>query len=375
MKINLRALLGVSALAFLVVAFPASAAEVDVVGENVQTGADSDNKNDYDVDSDIDKDVDNDGDVDNKADADVKTGKNEQNKNTTGGDLMSGEVDASTDWESVVNASASMLGAHEDGLEVGADFLNDTTGADSDNDNDLDVDHDVDLDLDNVADILNDLDLKAYTGRNEQKKNTEAGDLESGSVFVDSVIFNEANSDSGFAGASGVSTYVDVSAENNTTGADSDNRNDVDVDNDFDLDIRNDADIDNKIDVRAKTGHNEQNKNTTAGDLTSGDVEVVTGIETIANSGSDAASAGHAELDVSADFVNDTTGADSDNDNDLDVDQDIDVDVDNDADVNNDLDVDAETGHNEQNKNTEGGSVESGSVSIEFNSVTEVNSN
>lgn len=375
MKMSLRILFGVSALALLLVSAPVLAAEVDVTGQNVQTGADSDNDNDFDVDSDIDKDVDNDGDVDNKAYADVTTGHNEQNKNTEGGDLNSGEVDASTDWESVVNAGAAMVGAEDASLDVDADFLNDTTGAYSDNDNDLDVDHDVDLDLDNLADIFNKLDLDANTGYNEQNKNTEGGSLTSGDVGVHAVIANWANNDSGFAGASGVSTTVDVTGENTTTGADSDNDNDFDVDNNLDVDIDNDADIDNKIDVWANTGHNEQNKNTLGGDLTTGSVAVTTDIENFANNGSDLSGASSAELNVTADFSNDTTGADSDNNNDLDVDQDVDVDVENDADVYNNLDVDANTGNNEQNSNTEGGSTETGDVTIEFNSVTEVNSN
>src|SRR6187431_358522 len=121
MKNSLRNLFGVSALALLLVATPVLAAEVDVTGENKTTGADSDNNNDFDVDNDLDVDVDNDGDVDNNATAVATTGGNEQNRNTEGGDLESGTVDASTDWENVVNDGAALMD-DGDGLEVSADF-------------------------------------------------------------------------------------------------------------------------------------------------------------------------------------------------------------------------------------------------------------
>lgn len=371
MKTTFRALFGVSALALMLAATPVLAAEVDVTGENTVTGADSDNDNLFDVDNDIDVDLDNDGHVDNEADADVDTGHNDQNKNTEGGSLESGVIDASTDWENVLNASAGLVGDLDDGLAVSADFVNDTTGADSDNKNDLDVDHDIDIDIDNVAHIFNKLDFDANTGHNDQNKNTTAGDLNTGDISLDSVISNWANSDSGLAAAQGLSTTVAVAAENHLTGFNSDNDNLVDVDNDFDLDVDNDAHIKNKIYVDANTGYNDQNKNTQGGSLTTGNIGVATDIANVANSGGSIVAM--PSLSVSADLVNDTTGADSDNKNDVDVDADVDVDVDNHAHVENKLDVDADTGHNDQNKNTQGGDVSTGSVSVEFNVVNEVN--
>lgn len=371
---KLTALFGVSALALLLTATPVLAAEVDVEATNEMTGADSDNDNDFDIDNDLDLDVDNDGDVVNTATADVETGNNEQDRNTEAGDLETGSVDASTDWESVVN-DAAMLAGDDDGLEVTGDFTNDTTGADSDNDNDLDVDHDVDLVLDNIADIVNVLGLTANTGENEQTRNTTAGDIDTGDVEVDSVISNWANNDSGFASASHGTTSVDVTGENNTTGADSDNDNDFDIDNDLDIDVDNDADITNSVTVDATTGGNEQRRNTVGGDISTGDIEVSTDITNEANNGSSSLMDGGSSLDVSGDFTNDTTGADSDNDNDLDVDHDVDLTVDNIADVTNVLDVDANSGENEQSRNTTGGNIDTGSVSVDFGSSTTVNSN
>ncbi|MEX1997411.1 MAG: hypothetical protein WEA04_01910 [Candidatus Andersenbacteria bacterium] len=371
MKNTFRALFGVSALALLLVAAPVLAAEVDVTAENVMTGADSDNNNDTDVDNDLDVNVDNVGNVSNSASAAVTTGNNEQNENTEGGDVDSGAVDASTDWESIVNAGAALLD-NGDGLEVSADFSNDTTGADSDNDNDLDVDHDVDLDLRNIANILNYLALSANTGDNEQNKNTMGGELTTGDVTVDSMIANLANNGAGYASLG--TTQVDVSGSNHLTGADSNNNNDVDVDNDYDLDVDNTANLTTSVVINAHTGGNEQNRNTQGGSMTTGNVEVSTKVENSANNNS-SIGIGGSSLAVTVEASNDTTGADSDNDNDVDVDNNVDIDVDNTANVSNNLTVSANTGDNEQNKNTQGGGVETGSVSINFEAFNEVNSN
>lgn len=374
MKINLRALFGVSALALLLTASPVLAAEVNVTAENTETGPSSDNNNDFDVDADVDVDVDNDGDVDNDADVDADTGGNDQTSNTNAGDATSGDIEASLEWESVVNAGSSLVGANDDGLTVDGDFTNDTTGPSSDNDNDLDVDADLDLKLDNVADITNDLDFDADTGDNDQTSNTNAGDIKSGNASLESIISNWANNDAGMAGAAHGGLAVDVTGENKTTGPHSDNDNDFDVDADVDVDVDNDADIDNDLDVDIDTGGNDQTSNTNAGNITSGDADVMVELTNSANnSGGLSGASGHS-LEVNADFTNDTTGPSSDNDNDLDVDREVDVDVDNDADVDNDVDVDADTGDNDQTSNTNAGDINSGNVKIELNISNEVNS-
>jgi hypothetical protein len=374
MKKTLRALLGVSALALMFVSSPVLAASVNVTGDNLVTGADSDNENEYEVDNDLDVDVDNEAeDIDNIADVDADTGGNEQEKNTTAGGQESGAVDVSGEWETVVNEGSSLMGAAEGDLDVTGDFLNDTTGADSDNENELDVDNDVELDLENMADIFNKLDFDAETGDNEQNKNTEAGDQESGAASLTTMISNWANNEAGLDGAAGNAVSVDVAGENSTTGADSDNENEFDIDNDYDLEIDNDADVDNKVDVDIHTGGNEQNKNTTGGNQTSGKADVLVDLVNDVNNGSSVAGAGLSDVAVEGTFTNDTTGADSDNKNELDVENEVDVDVDNDAEIDNDVDVDANTGDNEQNKNTEAGSQTSGDVDVEINITNSAN--
>lgn len=374
-KKSLHAIFGLSALALLVVAAPAFAAEADVTAANEQTGADSVNTNTTTLDNAGDVTVTNDGDVDNDMNADVDTGDNEQNMNTTGGDLESGMVDASADLEAVVNEGFGLCGCPFGGDEdqdVRADFLNRLTGYDSRNINTLDVDNNGDVRVRNTADILNRLSLDADTGDNEQNMNTTAGDLTSGDVTAEFGISNWANTSEG-SSSNGGSTSVDVTAENDTTGAESTNRNTVRVNNASEKRLTNRADIRNRINVDADTGDNEQNKNTTAGSLTSGSVDVETDIVNVANTGECCPSGGN-NSSVSADLSNDTTGYDSTNENRVTVNNSGDKTVTNNADVDNDLNVDADTGDNEQNQNTSGGDVTSGDVSVSFTSTTVVNS-
>jgi hypothetical protein len=374
MNKSLTALLSVLVLTLTLVASPVLAAQVDVTSTNDTTGWNSHNDNDTDIDHDIDVDVENDGEVDNKVDADVNTGDNEQEKNTEAGTTETGGIDVTAEFENMVNEGTSFMGMG-DGLEVTADFSNDTTGADSDNDNDLDVDHDIDIDLENDADIFNKLGLYLNTGWNEQYKNTSGGSIATGDIGVDFATTNAANVDSGFAGASFGGLTLDFTGENHLTGADSDNENNVDVDNDVDVDVENDAEIDNKVRVYANTGGNEQKKNTQAGDITTGNVDVAVSTENHANTGSGVAAAGNSGLEVTVDSMNDTTGADSDNENNVDVDNDVNVDIENDAEVTNDFEVEANSGDNEQKKNTEGGDIETGSVTIDISATNVVNSN
>lgn len=374
MKNTLRALFGVSALALLLTGMPVLAAQVDSTSENTHTGANSKNENEVKYDNDGDVNVNNVGTATNAASATVKTGHNDQNMNTSGGDLETGTVDASTDWENVLNAGAGLCGCPvgDEDVTISADFSNDTTGYDSKNENTLDVDMDGDTSVNNIATIVNSLGLTADTGHNDQNKNTTAGDMETGDVTLASMISNWANSSDDSSSHSGKTLSVDVDASNHLTGAKSKNENEVKVDADGDTTVSNVATIVNSTNVKANTGHNDQSKNTTAGSMTTGSVDVSTDISNKANSGSCACPTGKS-LDVTADLSNDTTGYDSKNENKVKVDADGDTTVNNVATVNNELNVDANTGKNDQNMNTTGGDMETGDVSINFNVSNEVN--
>ncbi len=365
--------LSVFVLALLFVASPALAADADIEANNVKTGADSENVNNTEIENDGDFDLDNDADVDNDASADVVTGENEENMNTTGGTTETGDVDASTDWNTVVNEGYGLCGCPVGGDDSSydVDFLNDTTGYDSKNINSLEVENDGDIDLDNTADVLNKLGLWAVTGKNDSNMNTQGGDTDTGSVNVLAGISNEANVASG--SHADKETSVNVDGSNKLTGADSFNLNKVEIDNGGDVDVDNDADIENKIYVHAITGYNDSNKNTTGGDIETGDVDVVTDITNMVNTG-DCCIASGKSVNVDVKSSNEETGYDSKNENKVEIDNSGDYNIDNEADVENKLHVKAKTGGNDSNYNTTGGKTKTGSVSIDFTSSTTANS-
>ncbi len=375
MKISMRALFGVSALAFMLTATPVLAAEVKVSSDNTLTGAQSDNDNKVTLNGNGDLNVDNIATVNNNAsEVTIDTGHNDQNKNTTGGDVMSGNVDVSADWNNVVNDGASLCGCTggDNGWTVTADFSNNTTGYKSHNDNKLTINDNGDQTFTNVATILNSLSLDANTGHNDQNKNTTGGNMTTGDISLAAMFSNEANSGSKGGDPSHGSSSVDVTASNKTTGAESDNNNIVKLNNDGDTHVTNVATLTNSVDLYANTGHNDQNKNTKAGDLKTGNVGLSANITNVANN-NDCACAARGSTDVMVNASNDTTGYKSDNNNKVTVNDNHDVTVTNTATVDNTVSAEANTGHNDQNMNTEAGSTSTGSVSLDLNISNTVN--
>ncbi|MDP3997597.1 MAG: hypothetical protein Q8P73_03805 [bacterium] len=368
MKNSLQSLVGVSALAFLFVAMPVMAA-VDTTGENVDTGPNSENENEFEISNTPDTNVTNQGHINEQANVDADTGFNDQNGNTSAGDQESGGVDASTEWDNVLNSGMALV-AGDGEFDISSDFTNDTTGPNSENENELEVRNDIDTTLRNLARVLNSLRLDADTGFNDQNGNTNAGSQTTGGVEGMFGISNMANNDSGLIGYSGL--VISADAINDTTGPFSENENETEVRNDVTTNVTNRANLRTRVRVDADTGHNDQNGNTNAGSQSTGDVAVTTDIVNSANNGSGLADAGSG-LEVTSDFTNDTTGPNSDNENELEVRNDVDTTVRNNADVNNNVNVDADTGFNDQNGNTNAGSQSTGAVSVNLNSTTEVN--
>lgn len=126
----------------------------------------------------------------------------------------------------------------------------------------------------NSADARNHVDVHANTGGNEQNKNTNAdGNQESGEVHVIGTLTNDLNQDIPDIDMPDDDNFI-VDNTNDTTGANSRNANRTTIRTSRSLRIHNDANAHNSVDVHGTTGNNEQNKNTNAGDQTSGDVTV-----------------------------------------------------------------------------------------------------
>lgn len=372
MKMRLKALIGSSTLSLALVAAPALAGNVDVTGDNQTTGPSSANDNTYTVNDSNSETIRNRGDVLNSGVVDSRTGNNTQSRNTTGGHLTTGGLMGGADWNAVVNAAAGMTGLNGD-LDVTGRFTNDTTGPNSDNDNRLTVRSDDSLFLRNIAMVTDILDVDHRSGNNEQTRNTTAGNIRTGGASVNVGTDTHANN-SGYAGVSSSNTaYVNVTGDNHITGPRSENTNTYRVTNTANVRVNNRADVRDITTVDSRTGNNTQNRNTKGGDIRTGDVDVTVDHTTKANNGTAGATAA-SDVDVDADFNNDTTGPNSDNDNSLTVDNSSTTEVRNDAVVTNSTTVDARTGGNESSNNTEGGSIDTGDTSFNFSSNTEVNS-
>jgi hypothetical protein len=225
------------------------------------------------------------------------------------------------------------------------------------------VDNDTDIDVDN------DTDQEATTGDATVKKNTDAGDAETGdaendNALVGTIAVANSGSDCGVCAPSG----GDVDASIDTTGPDSENVIHIGggsdhkyrVDNDTKIKVNNDTDQD------ATSGDATVYKNTTGGDATTGDASNSneTDVEvTVTNDTADFCDCWGNSSDVDASI--DTTGPDSTNVIHVGSGSGGNVHVDNDTNVqvHNDTTQTATTGSATVSHNTTGGSASTGGSS------------
>lgn len=162
---------------------------------------------------------------------------------------------------------------------------------------------------------------------------------------------------------------------NDTTGFNSENINETNVDNRSDYTLRNDSNVNNALNGSVNTGENDTNENTTAGDIESGSIDISADIENEVNSSSMSGIDMDGDGDVDVDFSNGTTGADSENTNEVNVDNRMDVDIRNNATVNNRADLNVNTGNNNVSRNTTVGNVEGGDIDASISYMNVVNKN
>ncbi|HEY1074395.1 MAG TPA: hypothetical protein VGE59_01700 [Patescibacteria group bacterium] len=276
----------------------------------------------------------------------------------------------------IAAASAVVLsmGAGSVFAQIDVSGTNGTTGANSVNENMYDVDADVDVDIDNTADTTNVAVADVDAGANDISMNTTVEDITTGDVIGEVSFDTELNSGGSLSLDSLMMQDVSVDSSNDTTGANSENTNDVDVDSDVDIDITNTADVSNVLSATVRTGGNAVRQNTTVGDVTTGDTIISGDFTTEVNSNTGVDLGNMSAPSVDASFSNDTTGFSSSNVNTVDVDSDLDVDVTNDATVNNTATVSATPGNNAVTGNTTVGNIHTGGVRFEVNSTTTANS-
>ena len=226
----------------------------------------------------------------------------------------------------------------------------------------------------NDANISNNVDVDADTGKNDANDNT-GGDvsIETGDVDTEVTVSNTVNSNSANVDCCPTGdTEVLISGN----GSDSTNKVKLDQDTDTTLFQDNDAYIYNKVDVDGNTGKNDANDNTGGSvEVTTGDVDTKVAISNAGNVNSaqigDDSSGGGS---VSAWITGNGTG--SYNKIKLDLDNSTFLAQSNNAYIHNDVDVDGNTGKNDANDNTGGDvMIDTGDVDVDVDVDNMVNFN
>jgi hypothetical protein len=227
-------------------------------------------------------------------------------------------------------------------------------GANSDNTANVAVSNSTTVNQSNVANISNDVDVDADTGRNDANGNTGGNvSIDTGDATANVGVSNTANSN--VANVDGCCPN-DVNVTISGNGAKSDNDAKVGVGNSTWVVQNNLALVKNDVDVDADSGKNDANRNT------GGDVSITTGDAGTGNTGvvianavnKNVASVGNGSNGGSLAVVISGNGYDSDNTANVGVLSSVIVWQDNFASIRNDVDVDADSGKNDANANTGG---------------------
>lgn len=379
---------------------------IRVEAENENTGPDSENSIDVDIAKTEETNVTNDAEITTRVDAEAVTGQNDATKNTTGGSVETGNasvqagnvsianttveggnwglvvVNALNKWAGVLfgeSGDVKVLSQDETIKEIEA--RNAQTGPGSTNTIDIDDEERVQTTVENNATINNSVAAKAVTGGNTANYNTGGGSIKTGDANILASAVNIANTtvkdanlgiaivnifgnwfgDLLYGGNSllaGVAGDPQITGSNQTTGPNSDNSIDVDIDSHKETRITNNADISTILNADIDTGNNRANNNTLGGNVKTGAGILGLHSRTAANIVGVADTAGLTVTEVQG--GNNTTGFNSRNRINADVNNNRVLVVDNNATVTNVFPATVNTGNNEVAHNTVGGSIETG---------------
>lgn len=298
--------------------------------------------------------------VTNKVNADANTGKNDANFNT-GGDVVvsTGDATVKTNIQNALNSNT----AEVDCCPKGDTEVKITgNGAKSDNGVLLNQGSATSVAQNNLANVKNEVDAKAKTGKNDASLNT-GGDvlLKTGNAKVESTISTLANVNSAQIGGDshGHSENPSATFVISGNGAGSDNYITAALANATAVAQNNVANIGNEVDADADTGNND------AGFNTGGDVIIGTGDATVKAEVDNAVNFNYADVDCGCtwDVLAKIAGNGADTDHKKYDDEDNlitlgltsgqSVGQGNLGNLNNDLgDLNAKTGKNDANSNT-----------------------
>lgn len=247
-------------------------------------GSDSDSKVELNTTQTTNVVQNNEADIDNDVNVNASTGGNDANRNTGGNvEVSTGNATVGVSVENHANQNvADIEGCDCDGGDT--DVLIEGNGDNSRNRVNLNDSNNTLVVQDNEADVDNDINADASTGRNEANRNTGGNvTVSTGNATAVTGIINQLNSNAVRVGGHGESGGS-LSARIIGNGADSFNKLDLGLTNNLNVVQANEADVDNDVDSSAKTGYNDANRNT-GGDVVidTGKADMLVGIDNMAN--------------------------------------------------------------------------------------------
>lgn len=157
---------------------------------------------------------------------------------------------------------------------------------------------------------------------------------------------------------------ADIDASNNQTGYNSRSSNEISESNNSDASVTNSSNVKNNVKLNLTTGGNTVEKNTGAGGLITGDINVGLKVanESNSNTGTINANNNSAVSDVS--LANSNTGSDSRSSNEVTINRNSSFRLTNTADITNKFDIALDTGNNDISKNTNAGNLRTGDIKV-----------
>jgi hypothetical protein len=285
---------------------------------------------------------------------------------------------------------------------------NTDTGANSNNETTIRKVGDTVIRTINDSTINNNLDVEANTGENQANLNTGLGSIVTGTVKLSVNVINFLNTyisaeQLGFAFIDIIGNLSgDIIAPSNFgTGANSNNSNAINTTGSVRLTKESDAQVNNNIDADLETGHNSANGNTLGATISTGQADIDVQSATItgeipadslllvivnelgegqwtgqvigANPSNVLVIVQKATPASEIEATNTNTGANSNNTNTIEELNSTEITQVDRAVVNNHISFDVNTGRNQTNFNTSGGSIKTGDINVATNLVNFVN--
>ncbi|HEY1074394.1 MAG TPA: hypothetical protein VGE59_01695 [Patescibacteria group bacterium] len=154
-----------------------------------------------------------------------------------------------------------------------SDLENTTTGSESVNQNSVNETRDTTVTETNTSNTTNLATFNFRTGGNTVQENTTVGDFTTGSMRIDYTAQTQANDTPNVSANSASVVTEDISSANTRTGAGSENINQVTSSQSATLTKSQIANVVNEVTLVASTGDNLVARNTTVGDITTGDID------------------------------------------------------------------------------------------------------